>query len=91
MHDHLKKNNILHLTLDKNCTPMVYPFISSDACLRQKLIENKIFVATYWPNLLNFKDVGSVEFQYASQLIPLPVDQRYGLKEMERIVEQIAL
>lgn len=69
--------------------PMIYPFISSDTHLRQRLINNKIFVATYWPKIEDWTPNGSFEIELAQNLIPLPIDQRYGREDMKRIIDVI--
>lgn len=69
--------------------PMVYPFYTENSGLRKKLIENKIFVATYWPWVLETSSPDSTEYMLATSILPLPIDQRYGEEEMERIVELI--
>ena len=69
--------------------PMVYPFRCELPGLRNYLIENKVFVATYWPNILNSDKVDSSEKKLSSCLLPLPVDQRYGKQEMKFIISLI--
>lgn len=69
--------------------PMIYPFVSSDRGLRQRLIDNKIFVATYWPGIEDWTPAGSFEIELSQNLIPLPIDQRYGTEDMKRIIEVI--
>jgi len=59
--------------------PLVYPLVSSDQTLRQRLIESRIFVATYWPGLVNCDWL-------VNDIIPLPIDQRYGEDDMKRII-----
>ena len=53
---------------------MVYPFLSEDINLRKKLIDNKVYVASYWPNVKNMSNLESVESQFAVSLIPIPID-----------------
>lgn len=86
----LKDSNRIRLALDDEAVPMVYPYWTDDASLRQKLIENKVFVATYWPNVKEWTKNGMLEYDLAEKLIPLPVDQRYDIKEME-IMKNIVL
>lgn len=69
----LKIDNVLELSC-----PMVYPFMTNDQTLRQRLIDNKIFVATYWPNIYDLVEKGAFENILASTIIPLPIDQRYS-------------
>lgn len=76
-------------TMDSFACPMVYPYYTEDTSLRQKLIYNKIFVATYWPNVFDWCDETSVEYKLAKNIIPLPIDQRYGEEEMKYIISKI--
>lgn len=85
----LGKYNKLELNLSNNAVPLVYPFISEDANLKRKLIENKVFVATYWPNVMEWCRKNDWEYQLTQQTCFLPVDQRYGKEDMERIVDLI--
>ena len=89
LHDALSTSNFLKLPdISSFVCPMVYPFVNNDQNLRQSLIDNKIFVAYYWPNVhqMNYYET---EYDYATRLIPLPCDQRYEKKEMERILSII--
>lgn len=85
----LHQKNGMSLPLDVDVVPMVYPFLSNDAHLRQRLIDNKIFVATYWPNVRDWCDEGSLEHELTCNLLPLPIDQRYDMDDMERFVRVI--
>ena len=66
--------------------PMVYPYYTSDEDLRKRLIDNKVFVATYWPNVLEWCRNGELEADLCKHIIPIPIDQRYGREDMERII-----
>ena len=81
-------NNIV-LTLEEDAVPMVYPYLVPITGLRESLIENKIFVARYWPNVLTWSTKDDTSFLLANQMIPLPIDQRYGEEEMEYIISRI--
>ena len=85
----LKDSNQLHLQLDDEFVPMVYPYLTDDALLRQKLIENKVFVATYWPNIKVWTTESMFERKLMERLIPLPCDQRYRTTDLLRIIETI--
>lgn len=87
LNDALRESNLIHLDMDENAVPMVYPYLVKDSSLKQKLIENKIFVATYWPNVLEWCKPNDWEYQLAKNLVCLPIDQRYGDEEMERIID----
>jgi hypothetical protein len=69
--------------------PMVYPFMVENKNLRNKLIESKIFVAKYWSNVSEQTSSDTIEYTVAENMIPLPIDQRYGLEEMNYMVRII--
>lgn len=75
---------------DSYACPMVYPFRSPEPGLRGRLIDSGIFVATYWPNVRDWCATGSAEYRLMDELIPLPIDQRYGLNDMRRILKVLA-
>lgn len=79
--------NNLELPLDEEAVPMVYPYLVPVKGLREKLIDKKIFVARYWPNVLDWTTKDDIEYLLACQMQPLPIDQRYGEEEMKRISE----
>lgn len=85
----LKDKNGISLPWTSDAVPMVYPFLTEDETLRKRLIDNKIFVAQYWPNVLDRCHEGSKEHQLAKYLLPLPIDQRYGSREMQFIINRI--
>ena len=88
LHEALKEKNFLQLSnFATFVCPMVYPFVPRTNCnLRKELIDNKIFVAKYWPNIHQLSNF-ELEYVFAERIVPLPIDQRYGLKEMQRIIE----
>lgn len=57
--------------------------------VEEEMINNKIFVATYWPNVLNWCNPMMVEFMLADNLMAIPIDQRYTQKDMENIINLI--
>ena len=89
LHKRLGKSNMLsigEMGKDFNC-PMVYPYYSNDADLRKRLIDNKIFVATYWPNVLEWCSKDKLENSLARFLIPIPIDQRYKKEDIELVID----
>lgn len=89
LHKALGKENYFDLTLEEIDVPMVYPFLSNKQGLREKLINRRIFVARYWPNVLEWTSDKEFEHLLASQMLPLPIDQRYGKEEMNYIINTI--
>jgi len=88
LHQRLGGKNQLSVDLPDSAIPLCYPFMTSETELRARLIDNRIFVATYWPDAID-----RVGDEWATRMIknllPLPIDQRYGREEMERIVSVI--
>ena len=69
---------------------MVYPYrVREGADIRKKLIVDKIYVATYWPNVFQWCASDALECRLADDILPLPIDQRYGSCDMERILNVI--
>lgn len=84
------QNQLVLPKLDTFVCPMVYPFIGRiDVDLRAKLITNKIFVARYWSNVIDWARPDDLEFTLTTRLIPLPIDQRYSKEDMDRIISLI--
>lgn len=70
--------------------PMIFPYTSeAGQKLRRNLIENKVFVAKYWPNVDEWAGETALETWMANHILPLPIDQRYDKEDMQRIVNLI--
>lgn len=89
LHAALNSSNDLHLELADDAVPMVYPYLTPIKGLRERLIENKVFVARYWPNVLDLTTKDGIENLLTYQMQPLPIDQRYGAEEIKRIIDII--
>ena len=85
-----KLNGINEIDVRNNVGPYVYPLlIKNGSNIRKKLIEKKIFISTLWPNVVRSCGEDSDAFYLASDLLPIPCDQRYGIDDMKYIVEAI--
>lgn len=92
LHTHLKNSNRLYIdNYGEYACPMVYPYYTNNNTLKQRLIDEKIFVATYWPNVLEWCNMEDIEYKLASSIIAIPIDQRYGMEDMNRIIKEILL
>lgn len=86
LHKSLKDSNAITINLDIDDVPMVYPYlVKNGKDLKQKLNKNKIFVATYW----NATTLNDIEQDFQDNIVPLPIDQRYGISDMQKITGAI--
>ena len=77
LHENLEKNNI-----------MIYPYRTKRKSLRTKFIDNKVYTPIFWPKSQSSACMSSQKsVLLASEIIPLPIDQRYSLLDMTKIVE----
>ncbi|WP_111709641.1 hypothetical protein [Lutibacter citreus] len=89
LHDILNKTNLLEVVVQGESVPMVYPYWCEDIGLRERLINNKVYTATYWPNILEWCTKDDLEFKLASDIVYLPIDQRQTEKELVEIIKII--
>lgn len=89
LHDALADTNPLHLPLSDDAVPMVYPYLSADKTLKSRLIADKVFVATYWPNVLQWCHLDDWEYYLAERTVFIPVDQRYSQADLQRVIQII--
>jgi len=89
LHVALKLRNDTKLDIGSVACPMIYAFKTKNKSLRHTLIDQKIFVATYWPNVFEWCSPEENDYQLAEDIIPLPIDQRYGEVEMQRIIQVV--
>jgi len=87
LHSKLKKQNgFTWIKEDLINGPMIYPFYTTQKNLREKFINHKIYLAQYWPNIVDWVNKESNEFKYYENILTLPIDQRYGKEEMKIII-----
>lgn len=78
------------IPLVDDAVPMIFPYTIEDGqTLRKHLIQNRVFVAKYWPNVDDWAGANASETWMANNILPLPIDQRYGIEDMKRIIELI--
>ena len=77
-------------TVNDPFAPFAYPFYHPRGIeLRKELAAKKIYVQTNWKYLLDKMPETSPEHVWSADILPLPVDQRYGPDEMKYIAEVI--
>lgn len=68
---------------DSSCVPFVYPLVTKDKDMTQRLLENKHFQGQWWSYLLKESPKNSTEYRLSRYMTPITIDQRYGKKELE--------
>lgn len=69
--------------------PLCYPLLLRHEGLRQSLYAARIYTATFWQDAAMRLRSGDIEQDYIDYLIPLPVDHRYDLTDMNIIADTI--
>lgn len=66
----------------------MYPlYIDNGAEVRKKLQNIKIYVPTLWNDVIKKDNSSVLEKHMANDILPLPIDQRYDLADMEYVVK----
>lgn len=87
---HSRLGEINRLTVSVPKGPFMYPLcIEEGFKLRKKLIDNRVYVPVLWPNVLESCEVGSVEACLTNDIVPIPIDQRYRIQEMQFVCDLI--
>jgi hypothetical protein len=86
----LQNSNELNFFSNSGSAPMSYPFYTTNATLRQRLIENKVFTPVYWKSVLNLVTSESLEYKYVQNIIHIPVDQRCEKEDLDKICKIIS-
>lgn len=87
---HKELGEINYLQINELSGTFMYPLLlANGAAIRKQLQNKKIYIPTLWPDVIMRCEAGDIEYQMAENILPLPIDQRYGTEEMMRIVEEI--
>ena len=89
LNSRLKGYNKLDLMDVEQEVPMVYPFLPEQRMEKQQFYSKKIFISTYWPNVLEEAAPGSFEYELVENGLFLPVDHRYTIDDMNTILNLI--
>ena len=88
LHEAFGKINPLKLTVPQGA--FMYPlYLENGGEIRRKLQAKKIFIPTLWPDVFDHCDESELEYDYAKNILPIPVDQRYDEEDMKYIMEEI--
>ncbi len=69
----------------------MYPLlVENGESIRRRLQRQKIYIPTLWPDVYDLCGRDSTEYNLAQNILPLPVDQRYGPDDMEELADKAA-
>lgn len=70
--------------------PFAYPLLIPEGMnVKKKLADKLVYVPTLWPNVIKECAAGTVEYEYATNILPISIEQRYSLEDMEKMCEII--
>lgn len=82
--------NELQLNSKNLQSPLCYPLLVENGVeIKTHLIRNRIYVPTYWPQVLGPTGLTAFETHLIENLVCLPIDQRYDEVDMKHIVNVI--
>lgn len=68
----------------------MYPLMIDNGFeIRRKLIDERIYIPILWPYVFKITNPDDIEYKMAESILPLPIDQRYGIDDMAYIVDKI--
>lgn len=91
LHHNLGQTNGFNLNIDCLDGPMCYPYFSDSCLLRKKLLSERVFIPTYWPDVLMRSDVSFLEMELVNNIHPLPCDQRFSSEDMMRVASLVLI
>lgn len=88
LHEALREIN--GLDLQDSPGTFMYPLLLENGVeIRKRLQQRKIYIPTLWPNVSDWCEENETEICMAQNILPLPIDQRYGTAEMDCLLEEI--
>lgn len=70
--------------------PYMYPlYVKNAGNIRKTLADKKIYIPTLWPDVLNNTEASLQAIEYAKNILPLPLDQRYTESDMRYVCEEL--
>ena len=95
-----RKNNFIYLSaslkeintleINNKAGLFMYPLLLDDdkgKKIKRYLIERQIYVPTLWPGISELNEINSFERDLVDNLILLPIDQRYGVEDMQYVLD----
>lgn len=76
--------------LKRPAVPFMYPLLVDGAQrIREHAAKRLVYIPTLWPNVIERSASGEIARRYSTDILPLPIDQRYDLQDMQRMIEVV--
>lgn len=89
LHEALSSKNKLAIDMAEIDGPMSYPLLVDKETVKKNLINKRVFVPVYWPNVFRWTTDRMFENYLAANLVALPIDQRYNEEDMGRVINYL--
>jgi hypothetical protein len=79
------------LELPQNAVPFCYPFLPKKSVSRDELNHNDIYLTDLWQEVLTRNTEGGYQLEksWANRLLPLPIDHRLEMPDLQRMIDTI--
>lgn len=84
LHNILASSNLMRLE-EVNEAPMCYPYLPRKRIDRELLATHRIYVPTYWPEVLTRVNIDDFGAKAVQELVAIPCDQRSDVNDLEKI------
>lgn len=86
--DKLQDINMLELSVPEGA--FMYPlYVENGYKVRKQLQEKKIYIPMLWPFVKSLCNESDLEYRLVLNILPLPLDQRYSVKDMNYIIKSL--
>jgi len=86
----LKGINVVFSTLPDDVVPLYFPILVDDReHIQDLLADNDIYAPVVWPKADNCPAIDDVAEIIYKKILCIPIDQRYDVEDMQRIVSEI--
>ena len=89
LHQALSNNNHLEINFADDDAPMCYPLLLEKETISKKLISKRVYIPTFWPNVLRWTTNKMFENYLTQHLVSLPIDHRYDDEDMHRLINYL--
>ncbi|KIL09772.1 hypothetical protein SR42_03020 [Clostridium botulinum] len=85
---HSALSNINKLDIEPYENLFMYPLLVNNGNkIRRELITKKVYLPLLWPNVMEYNNSILWEKNLVENMLLLPMDQRYGIDDMDRVLE----